>query len=210
MKSLGTYLRDLRRTLERLPLERIEQAIAILEEARQNRARVFILGNGGSAATASHFVCDLAKNTRQAGRPDFRVVGLADNVPIFSALANDEGYEQVFAGQLASLVEAGDVVIAISASGNSPNVIAALRVAGQAGATTIGFTGFDGGRLGAMADLNLHVPSDCIEHVEDIHLMLEHMICKSLRERALAEVLLGQAVEAAGGLAAGSEAPALE
>jgi D-sedoheptulose 7-phosphate isomerase len=101
---------------------------------------------------------------------------------IFSALANDEGYDQVFAQQLSSLLQPDDIVIAISASGNSPNVVNAVELANQMGATTIGMTGFDGGRLKAILDLEIHVASYVIEHVEDIHLILEHLICKELRE----------------------------
>jgi D-sedoheptulose 7-phosphate isomerase len=109
------------------------------------------------------------------------VVGLADNMAILSAYANDEGYENVFAQQLANLVSAGDVVIAISASGNSPNVIRAIEVARKHGAIAVGFSGFDGGRLGKLVDIHVHVPSHWIEQVEDAHLVLQHMICSRLR-----------------------------
>jgi D-sedoheptulose 7-phosphate isomerase len=181
MDELRGYIAEMRQTLRRLPVEKVEEVIGTLQAARAAGKTVFILGNGGSAATASHFVCDLAKNTRQPGCPLFRVVGLADNMPIFSAYANDEGYENVFAQQLASLVREGDVVIAISASGNSPNVLRALELARQSGATTIGFSGFDGGRLGHLVDIHVHVPSHWIEQVEDAHLVLQHMICSRLR-----------------------------
>jgi D-sedoheptulose 7-phosphate isomerase len=181
MDELQGYIAEMRQTLRRLPVEKVEEVIGTLQAARAAGKTVFILGNGGSAATASHFVCDLAKNTRQPGCPLFRVVGLADNMPIFSAYANDEGYENVFAQQLASLIREGDVVIAISASGNSPNVLRALEVAREGGATTIGFSGFDGGRLGHMVDIHVHVPSHWIEQVEDAHLVLQHMICSRLR-----------------------------
>jgi D-sedoheptulose 7-phosphate isomerase len=144
---------------------------------------VFILGNGGSASTASHFACDLAKNTRQDGLPHFRVIGLTDNMAMFSALANDEGYENVFSEQLASLVRPADIVIGISASGNSENAIRAAKMAHRHNATVIGFTGFDGGRLGQLADIHIHVNSNVIEHVEDIHLMLEHLIVKSIKDQ---------------------------
>jgi D-sedoheptulose 7-phosphate isomerase len=149
--------------------------------------QVFIMGNGGSASTATHFVCDLAKNTRRDGWPHYKVIGLSDNMAIFSAYANDEGYENVFSQQLANLVMPDDLVIAISASGNSGNVLNAISFAKSQGAITIGFTGFDGGRLALLVDINLHVNSNIIEHVEDIHLMLEHMIVKSLKERVQAE-----------------------
>lgn len=179
---IDTYIYDLQNTLMQLPTGRIQEAIDLLIEARTERRQVFIMGNGGSASTASHFVCDLAKNTRNPQLPNFRVIGLTDNMAIFSALANDEGYENVFAQQLASFVEADDIVIGISASGNSANVLNAIELGNRMGARTIGMTGFDGGRLRKMVDVDIHIPSDCIEHVEDIHLMLEHLICKAIKD----------------------------
>lgn len=182
MEQIHDYIFDLKATLDLLPLEPIREAIMVLHTARLNNRQVFIMGNGGSASTASHFVCDLAKNTRKPGWPHFRVLGLADNMASLSAYANDEGYENVFAQQLASFVQPADVVIGISTSGNSRNVLEAIELANRANATTIGFTGFDGGRLGKLVDLNIHVPSQCIEQVEDIHLMLEHLMCTNLRQ----------------------------
>lgn len=185
---VDSYINELQNTLNSLPSDQIEEAIRLLMEARTSRRQVFIMGNGGSASTASHFVCDLAKNTRAPHLPNFRVIGLTDNMAIFSALANDEGYENVFAQQLASFVEPGDIVIGISASGNSANVLNAIELGNLRGATTIGLTGFDGGRLRTMVTLDIHVPSNCIEHVEDIHLMLEHLICKAIKDISKSEV----------------------
>jgi D-sedoheptulose 7-phosphate isomerase len=182
MEQIGDYISNLKNTLDELPLARIKEAISILHDARVNNRQVFIMGNGGSASTASHFVCDLSKNTRHQGWPHFRVIGLADNMASLSAYANDEGYEHVFSQQLAAFVQPEDVVIGISTSGNSPNVLEGIRLANEVGAITIGFTGFDGGRLGSLAQLHIHVPSDRIEQVEDIHLMLEHLICAALRQ----------------------------
>jgi D-sedoheptulose 7-phosphate isomerase len=196
MEAISAYITDLQKTLERLPLGRIEQVIELLQAARVEKRQVFIMGNGGSASTASHFVCDLGKNTRVAGWADYRVIGLTDNMAIFSAYANDEGYEQVFSRQLASLVQPDDVVIGISTSGNSVNVLNAIVLANQRGAKTIGFTGFDGGELRSLVDLEVHVDSDCIEQVEDIHLVLEHMITKALRELVSAEHDLEQSIPA--------------
>ncbi len=181
MEDLLQYVEELQETLRQLPMDRIENVISILQQAGARGRRIFVMGNGGSATTASHFVCDLAKSTRQPGKPLYRVIGLSDNMAIFSAYANDEGYGSVFAQQLANLVEAEDVAIAISTSGNSPNVIHAIELAHRQGATTIGFTGSDGGRLGKIVDIEVHIPSSRIEHVEDIHLMLEHMITARLR-----------------------------
>lgn len=187
MEQIATYINLLQQTLDRLPKDLIAQVIEILHRARMNGKQVFIMGNGGSASTASHFVCDLAKNTRKAGLPHYRVIGLTDNMAIFSAYANDEGYENVFAQQITNLINPEDVVIGISASGNSQNVLNAIVEAKKSNATTIAFTGFDGGRLGPMVDINIHVNSDVIEHVEDIHLVLEHIIVKTIKESSYAE-----------------------
>jgi D-sedoheptulose 7-phosphate isomerase len=183
MEQIQNYIFTLQHTMEQLPRQSIANVIEVLQRARMRDHQVFIMGNGGSASTASHFVCDLAKNTRRDGLPHFRVIGLTDNMAIFSAYANDEGYENVFAQQLANLIRPDDIVIGISASGNSKNVINAMEEARQHQVTTIGFTGFDGGRLGQIVDINIHVKSNIIEHVEDIHLMLEHMIVKTIKEQ---------------------------
>ena len=140
--------------------------------------------------------------------PRFCVIGLTDNMAIFSAYANDEGYENTFSQQLANLVHPGDIVIGISASGNSPNVLRAIELANEVGATTVGLTGFDGGRLGPMVSIHVHVASDVIEHVEDIHLSLEHMICKALREEVRPSGSLPVDTDALFGLEAAHRLPA--
>ena len=176
------YFGEMKAVLDRIDREPIHAAIDILHQARMNGKQVFIMGNGGSASTASHMVCDLAKNTRHSDWPHYKVIGMADNMAILSAYGNDDGYDNVFRLQLANLLNPGDVVVAISTSGNSPNVLRAVELANERGATVIGMTGFGAGKLGPMVDIHLHVPSDCIEQVEDIHLMLEHLITKALRE----------------------------
>ena len=185
MNTIQDYISQLHKTLDALPESRIIEVIDILNEARLSQRQIFIMGNGGSASTASHFVCDLSKNTRKGYLPNYKVIGLTDNMAVLSALANDEGYENVFAQQLVSFVQPGDVVIAISASGNSPNVLKATELANRMGARTIAMTGFDGGKLAKLAQINIHVPSNIIEHVEDIHLVLEHLITKALRDAEL-------------------------
>ena len=182
MKIIQKYISTLQQTLDRLPQHLVVKVIEALERVRLQGRQVFIMGNGGSASTASHFVCDLAKNTRRDGSRHYRVIGLTDNMAIFSAYANDEGYESVFAKQLENLLLPGDIVIGISASGNSANVFNALHLAKERGAMTIAFTGFDGGRIGKLVDINIQVMSDIIEHVEDVHLVLEHMIVKAIKE----------------------------
>ena len=184
MERVTSYITLLQETLNQLPREIIARVIDLLHSARLSGRQVFIMGNGGSASTASHFVCDLSKNTRCDGWPHFKVIGLTDNMAVFSAYANDEGYENVFSQQLASLLMPEDIVIAISASGNSKNILNGVLYAKSQNAVTVGFTGFDGGNLASLVDVNIHVNSSIIEHVEDIHLMLEHIVVKSLREQA--------------------------
>ncbi|MEW6285713.1 MAG: SIS domain-containing protein [Chloroflexota bacterium] len=193
MEPIQRYLSTLQQTMDKLPQPLIAEVIYTLQRARIQGNQVFIMGNGGSASTASHFVCDLAKNTRNPSLPHFRAIGLADNMEIFSAYANDEGYENVFSQQLINLIKPEDVVIAISASGNSKNVVKAVEEARKYGALTIGFTGFSGGRLGEIVDLHIHVESDIIEHVEDIHLMLEHMIVRTIKDQPFIGLSLPQA-----------------
>lgn len=176
------YLKSLTTLLARLPLDDIQRVVELLTQARYNNGQVIIMGNGGSAATASHFACDLGKGTLMTGHPRFRVIALTDNMPLFSAYANDYGYEHVFSEQLKSLVQPGDVVIAISGSGNSRNVLNAIEAARAARATTIALAGYDGGRLKEIVDVCVHVPSFDMEQVEDVHLILEHLISTSLRQ----------------------------
>lgn len=182
MKTIGNYIGRLTSTIEQIQMEPVEALIRILHEARMSGRQIFIMGNGGSASTASHFVCDLSKNTRRPDLPHPRVIGLADNMASFSAYANDDGYENVFAHQLDALVQPDDIVIGISTSGNSSNVLNAIRLAHERQALTVGFTGFDGGQLAGIVSLNIHVSSNVIEHVEDIHLILEHLICYRLKQ----------------------------
>jgi D-sedoheptulose 7-phosphate isomerase len=153
-----------------------------LLDAREREATVYFIGNGGSAATASHFANDLAIGTRTTGRP-FRVVSLVDNVPMLTAVANDFGYAEIFLRQLQVLLRPGDVLVAISASGNSPNLLNAVEFANGIGATTIGLTGFDGGRLRQLAHLVVHVPTSAGEYgpVEDAHMVLDHLVGNFLR-----------------------------
>lgn len=178
------YLSQLAATLDRLPADRIEQLIDLLHRARLEGRQVFLLGNGGSAATASHFACDLAKNTIAAGLPNFRAISLVDNTALMTAWANDTAYDNLFCGQLGCLLQPGDVVIGISGSGNSPNVLRAVEMAKAAGAVTVGLTGFAGGKLKGLVDLAIVVPSQCMEQIEDLHLVIEHLVVVALRERA--------------------------
>jgi len=183
LKDIQRYLEEVRGTLATLPLQRISEVVDVLLSANYVGTTIFTLGNGGSASTASHFKCDLAKGTITPNRPRFRVVALTDNVPQMTALSNDLSYDDVFSEQLRGFVGRGDVVVAFSGSGNSPNVLRAVELARQMGGITIGFSGFDGGRLSDLVDVPVVAPNHCMEQVEDVHLMLCHSICTALRER---------------------------
>lgn len=193
MNLFESYIRDMQHTLAQLPVATIEQCVDVLHRARLEDRQVFVIGNGGSASTASHMACDLGKNTAMPGHPRFRVLALTDNMATFSALGNDLGYENVFAEQLANFVRKGDVLVAISTSGNSENVVRAVEMANSVGAVTIGFCGYGGGKLAALADIPLVVNNQCIEQVEDIHLILEHMLTMALRQAVQADLQAQQA-----------------
>ena len=185
--DIEDYWREIGRMARRMPLADIAEAAELLLECQRAGNTIFVLGNGGSAATASHLACDLAKNVRAPGSQPFRVIALTDNVPLLTAWGNDASYASVFAEQLAALVRPGDLVVAISASGNSPNVLAAAELAREAGATVLALTGATGGQLYALADLAVLVPSDSIERVEDAHMIIAHSLCVALREQLRAE-----------------------
>lgn len=182
VKIIDSYLQDIKDAIDQIPVDRIEKVVDILHEARVQRKQIFLMGNGGSASTASHFVSDLTMNRRKSNCPSFRVFGLSDSAAILSAYANSVGYENVFAQQLANLLQEGDIVIAISRAGNSLNILNAIEYANKNRAITIGFTGLTGGKLRMMAQHVIHVPNASLDQVEDIHLMLEHMICQALAE----------------------------
>jgi D-sedoheptulose 7-phosphate isomerase len=158
---------------------------------------VFIFGNGGSAALASHFACDLGKGTviGKDGQKRFRVMALTDNLPLVTAWANDTSYEQVFAEQLRNFVAAGDVAFAISGSGNSPNVLQALKVAKEARATTIGLTGFEGGKMRSLCDVCVILPSDNMQIIEDFHVSVTHAVFSVIRQR-ISETILARPLAA--------------
>src|SRR5260221_9699486 len=154
----------------------------LLEEAYLERHRIFIMGNGGSAATASHFALDLAKNTIVQGAPRLKAISLTDHVPLITAWSNDTAYEYIFAEQLANMIEPGDVAIGISASGNSLNVINAIELAKRSRAYTIGLLGKDGGQMKHIVDAHILAPGKNIEQEEDAHMILTHIITRHMRE----------------------------
>jgi D-sedoheptulose 7-phosphate isomerase len=178
-----TYLRDLRTMLEKVDAAAVAAAVGLLARAHDDHRTIFICGNGGSAATASHMACDLAKNTCAPDRRRLRVIGLCDNVAWLSALANDRGYESVFVEQMSNLLEPHDVLIAISASGDSPNVVRAAEFARSHGARVVGLTGFGGGKLKTLSDVCVVLDSNCYGLVEDGHLAINHIFTEALRRR---------------------------
>jgi D-sedoheptulose 7-phosphate isomerase len=190
---LSAYRDRLGDLIAQIDLGAVAAAVDCLYDAWARSALVALAGNGGSASTASHFANDLVKAARVEGRHLFRAVSLADNVSALTAHANDHGYDTVFAVQMDSLFQAGDVFIAISASGNSPNVLRAVERAKEIGGCTIGLVGFAGGALAREADIVLHTPTESGEYgpVEDVHLVLNHMITGCLLERMTADSATG-------------------
>ncbi len=174
------YFAGLKAVMDRVDLGQVASFIAELERAYQDDRQVFIIGNGGSAGTASHMACDLAK-TVLGRRPDrgkrrFRVMSLTDNVPLITAIGNDVGYEHVFTEQLAVFARRGDLLVAITGSGNSPNVVNAVRTAREMGLRTTGMLGFDGGEVLPMLDTPLLIPDFSYGFVEDLHMVLDHLV----------------------------------
>ena len=176
------YKAEVLKAIETIDLERVGQAIETLRRAREAGRSVFVCGNGGSASTASHFVCDMLKGASY-GRPSrFRVMALTDSLPTLTAYSNDVGYECVFVEQLKNFAEPGDVLIAISGSGNSANVLRAVEYADSIGCRTIGLSGRDGGALGRIVGLNLQVSNQHMGRIEDGHMIILHMIAYHFME----------------------------
>jgi len=180
------YFDALKADIESISIADVKAIVGAINEAWQNDKQIFVIGNGGSAATASHFVCDLAKGTLghkgDGKKRRFKAMSLADNLSLTTAWANDTSYDSIFSQHLANFVNAGDVVIAISASGNSPNIIEAVELAKECGAHTIGLCGFTGGRLQEISDQHITVESDSYGRVEDVHLILAHVIANYFQQ----------------------------
>lgn len=187
--SAREYASQLAELVSSLDTEAIEALSDKLLEIWADHKRVLVFGNGGSAATASHFICDLVKTAGVPGQPKLDAVSLADNVAMMTAIGNDISYDDIFQYSLESLAHPGDLVIAISCSGNSKNVINACEWAKKNGITIAGLTGFTGGKLKEMADIHIHIPSDNFGLVEDLHLAINHMISQGLKTRIERKVL---------------------
>ncbi len=177
------YVKNLSQITSELDLGALEKIVEAFESARARSQRIFFVGNGGSAATASHFANDLASVPVPEGQPPFKSICLADSAAALTALGNDTGYDNVFTGQLKNLFEPKDVLVALSASGNSPNVLKGVEYANKNGGVTVGLGGFDGGKLKSLCRIFLHVktPRGAYGPVEDVHMMVDHLITSYLR-----------------------------
>ena len=169
-KNYFDYLKVL---IDKLSIENVSKFIELILETRENNKTIFFIGNGGSASTASHFVNDISLGSRQFEKP-FRAISLCDNQAVITAIGNDDGYENIFLQQLQTQAKAGDVLVAISASGNSPNIIKAINWAKDNDLTTVGLSAFDGGMLAKLSNLNIHVPTKIGEYgpAEDLHMVI--------------------------------------
>ena len=180
--QISNYFERVKKTLDMVDREALSQVMNLLEQSRLEDRQVFIMGNGGSAATASHFCCDFNKGISICKDRRYRMICLNDNVPTLMAYANDNGYQDVFVGPLQNFYRKGDVVIGISGSGNSENVVRAMQWAKEHSAVTVAFTGYDGGRLKQIADYGVHIPVNDMQITEDLHMILDHCMMHILSE----------------------------
>lgn len=181
LKDVAQYFSLVSTTLGKLDLEDVRRVANRILDAYRRRSTVFLFGNGGSAALASHHACDLVKGTIVEGRDRLAVIALTDNVPLITAWANDVSFDEIFVQQLRSLMRPGDVSFAISGSGNSRNVLKALEYSRETGAVTVGITGFEGGKMKTMCDSCVIVPSNNMQVIEDLHVSITHSIFTTVR-----------------------------
>ena len=176
MNFPAQYKSEVLKAIETVDLEKVGQAIELFKDARSGGRHIFVCGNGGSASTASHFACDIVKGASYNRSQRFRIMALTDQMATLTAYANDVSYDCVFVEQLRNFAHPGDVVMGISGSGNSPNVIRALEYANSIGCKTIALTGRDGGKLGPLAQLNIQVAAPHMGRIVDDHMIVCHMI----------------------------------
>ena len=177
------YVDGIHNALKGIDMQAIDEAVNVLWNAYKEDRQVFIFGNGGSASTASHMACDIGKGVVRQGKKRFRIQSLCDNVATMTAWGNDVSYETIFKEQLENLLNPKDIVIGISASGNSPNIVKAIEYAKEQGAVIIGMSGFSGGKLKQLSDVDIHFPVNDYGQAEDLHLMCEHIITDCIREK---------------------------
>ncbi len=176
------YLDDVSDIVSNVHVEDIEDIVGILMDAYKNDRQLFLFGNGGSASSASHMACDMGKGTVVEGKKRLKVMSLSDSIPVITAYANDYDYKHIFAEQLINFVKEGDIAFGLSGSGNSENVLNALKVAKEKGAVTVGLTGFEGGKMAGLCDKCIIVPSDNMQKIEDLHLIICHVIFSRIRD----------------------------
>ena len=176
-----SYLDELMEIKNKLDIKTFTKITEILFDAYNNGKKIFVFGNGGSASTASHFACDLNKCACENSEKKFKVISLADNIPTMLAIANDINYESIFSYQLANFFEKGDLAVGISGSGNSENVIKGINFCNEHGGTTIGISGFGGGRLAETAQIPMIIPSSDMQKTEDYHMILVHIFMRALK-----------------------------
>ncbi len=187
MGSLHEYFRDVKEALTAVDERAADTVIETLWDCYRGGRRLVLCGNGGSASTASHIVADLQKNLYLAtGRADWEVLSLCDSLPLITAWSNDTEYANVFAAQARSWLRPGDVLLAISGSGNSPNIVRAVEAANEIGAVTIGLSGYGGGRLAALAHHGIRLESRNMQVVEDVHMSILHGVYRALLDRVMA------------------------
>ena len=183
IRQCRPYFELLSKSIQALPFDDVDRVANLLVRAYEQECSIFLFGNGGSAALASHFACDLGKGTVNGSKKRFRVMALTDNVPLMTAWANDSKYEDIFAEQLANFARPGDIAFGISGSGNSPNVLRALRTAKSAGAITVGLAGFAGGKMRPLCDACVVIPCDNMQIIEDLHLCVAHSLFTCVRAK---------------------------
>ncbi|MGB7600536.1 MAG: SIS domain-containing protein [Candidatus Sulfotelmatobacter sp.] len=179
--DVPAYLEELSATIRNMPVPAIDSLIRVFLGAYERGRTIFLFGNGGSASLASHLTCDLGKGTAPGAGRRLRALALTDNVALITAWANDTHYENIFAEQLENLLQPGDIACAISGSGNSPNILAALSFARRAGAITAGITGFQGGKMKTLCDVCVVVPSVNMQIIEDLHLAIAHSVFRAVQ-----------------------------
>ncbi len=180
LQTINNYLSELKSTIDRIDRNEVIQFLNLLEKTRKEGKRVIIFGNGGSASTASHFACDINKGVSSQQKKKYKVIALTDNIATISAYSNDSSYDDVFVEQMKNFLEEGDIVVAISGSGNSANVIKAIDYANKCGNVTIGITGFSGGKLREISSYSINANVDDMQISEDIHMILVHIMMKLL------------------------------
>ncbi len=182
MTFVEQYKSSLHQTIDLIDMTKVQQAIDLFTKARSKGKHIFVCGNGGSASSSSHFVCDMVKGASFNKPERFKIMALTDQLPAITAYANDVSYDSIFVEQLRNFAQPGDLFMGISGSGNSPNVLRAIEYANSVGCKTIALTGRDGGQLAPMANLNIHVGVPHMGRIEDAHMIVCHMIAYSFME----------------------------